>query len=165
MTKSCFFSFHYVPDNSRAAQVRNMGVLEGNAPVSDNDWESLKRGGDGAIEKWIKGQLNGRVCTVVLVGTNTAGRKWINYEIQESWNSGKGLVGIHIHALKNFGGIQAPKGGNPFYGFTVGVQKQDLSTVVKLYDTPYVASTDAYAYIKGNIAKWVEDAIQIRSRY
>ena len=37
--RGTFFSFHYKPDNWRAAQVRNMGVVEGNSPVSDNDWE------------------------------------------------------------------------------------------------------------------------------
>ena len=36
-----FFSFHYKPDNWRAAKVRNMGVVEGNSPVSDNDWETV----------------------------------------------------------------------------------------------------------------------------
>jgi len=51
-----FFSFHYKPDNWRAAQVRNMGVVEGNAPVSDNDWETIQRGGDAAIKRWINGQ-------------------------------------------------------------------------------------------------------------
>src|SRR5262245_5787369 len=137
MAKSCFFSFHYIPDNWRAAQVRNMGVLEGNAPVSDNDWESVKRSGDAAIERCIMGQLNGRSCSIVLVGTNTAGRKWINYEIEKSWNAGKGLVGIHIHSLKDINGAQSTKGVNPFNGFTVGTQKQPLSSIVKLYDTPY----------------------------
>ncbi len=29
-----------------------------------------------------------RSCTVVLVGENTANRKWINHEIVESWNAG-----------------------------------------------------------------------------
>ena len=65
MTKRVFFSFHYDADNWRTAQVRNMGILEGNAPVSDNDWETVKRDGDAAIERWIKEQLNGRSCTTV----------------------------------------------------------------------------------------------------
>jgi hypothetical protein len=163
MKRSCFFSFHYVPDCSRAAQVRNMGALEGNAPVSDNDWESVKRDGDAAIERWIKGQMTGRASTVVLVGTNTAGRKWINYEIQESWKAGKGLVGIHIHGLKDLKGVQSLKGGNPFLGLMAGYQS--LSSIVKLYDTPYTTSTYVYDYIKENIAKWIEEAIQIRNRY
>src|SRR5947209_3168863 len=101
MARKVFFSFHYKPDNWRASQVRNMGLVEGNVPVSDNDWETVTRGGDNAIKKWIDDQLKGRSCAVVLVGANTAGRKWINYEITESWNSGKGLLGIHIHNLRD----------------------------------------------------------------
>lgn len=44
MARNVFYSFHYVPDGWRVAQVRNMGVLEGNRPASDNDWERVKRG-------------------------------------------------------------------------------------------------------------------------
>ena len=88
MARKAFYGFHYKPDNWRASQVRNIGVIEGNAPVSDNDWESITKGGDAAIEKWIAGQLFGRSCTVVLVGEKTAWRKWITHEITESWNAG-----------------------------------------------------------------------------
>ena len=97
MARKVFFSFHYKPDNWRASQVRNAGMVEGNASVSDNDWETITSGGDAAIQRWIDGQLYGKSCAVVLIGTATAGRKWINYEIEAAWNSGKGLVGIHIH--------------------------------------------------------------------
>ena len=37
-----------VPDNWRASQVRNMGVVEGSPAATDNDWEAVKRGGDAA---------------------------------------------------------------------------------------------------------------------
>ena len=80
MARRAFFSFHYKPDASRAGQVRNMGMVDGNTPVSDNDWETVTKGGAAAIKKWIAAQMHGRSCTVVLVGTNTAGRKWINHE-------------------------------------------------------------------------------------
>ena len=60
MARRVFYSFHYIPDCSRAAQVRNMGVLDGNQPASDNDWEAVKKGGDAAIKKWIDGQLDGK---------------------------------------------------------------------------------------------------------
>ena len=76
-------------------------TIEGNKPASDNDWETVKKGGDAAIKKWIADQMKGRSCTVVLVGTNTAGRKWINHEIIKSWNDGMGVVGIYIHGLQN----------------------------------------------------------------
>src|SRR5471030_1563080 len=101
MARKVFYSFHYQPDCSRAAQVRNMGVVDGTVPASDNDWESVKKGGDAAIKKWIDGQLNGTSCAVVLIGANTAGRKWIKYEIESAWNAGKGVLGIYIHGLKD----------------------------------------------------------------
>lgn len=100
MARRAFYSFHYKPDNWRAATVRNIGSVEGNKPATDNNWEAITRGGDAAIENWIANQLKGRSCTVVLVGRNTANRKWINHEIVHSWNDGMGVVGIRIHGLK-----------------------------------------------------------------
>ena len=111
-----FFSFHYKPDSWRAAQVRNIGAIEGNAPASDNDWETVTKGGDRAIRDWINNQMHGKSCAVVLIGTQTAGRKWIKYEIEKAWKDGKGLLGIHIHDLKDQNGEQSSKGGNPFVG-------------------------------------------------
>ena len=108
-----FFSFHYALDAWRAAQVRNMGLVEGNAPVSDNDWERVTRGGEEAIERWIAEQMHGRTCTIVLVGAKTADRPWINYEICKSWNDGKGLVGIYVHGLKNQEGRNTRQGTQP----------------------------------------------------
>ncbi len=138
MARRVFFSFHYKEDNWRAAQVRNMGVIEGNTPVSDNDWEEIKRGGDKAIEEWIIDQLKNRSCTVVLVGEKTAGRKWIKYEIKRSWELGKGVVGICIHNLKNSKGEQSKKGRNPFNDFKI--EEENMANIVKLYDPPYKTS-------------------------
>ncbi len=94
MARKVFYSFHYKPDNWRASQVRNIGVIEGNEPCSDNDWESVTRGGEQAIGRWIAEQIKDRTCAVVLVGTATAQRKRVIHEIQECWNSGMGVVGI-----------------------------------------------------------------------
>lgn len=163
VTRRVFYSFHYKPDNWRAAQVRNMGAVEGNVPASDNDWESVTRGGDAAIRKWIDSQMSGRSCAVVLIGSNTSGRKWINYEIEKAWNDRKGLLGIHIHNLKDVGGNQSAKGANPFYRFSVNGSR--LSNIVHTYDPPYKLSTYVYAHIEDNIADWIEEAIRIRGRH
>ena len=88
MTRRVFFSFHYQRDAWRASQVRNIGVIEGNASATDNKWEEVKRGGDAAIRRWIDEQLTGRSCTIVLVGAETADRQWVKYEIEKSWNDG-----------------------------------------------------------------------------
>ena len=161
MARRSFFSFHYKPDAARAAQVRSMGMVDGNQPVSDNDWESITTGGDAKIKKWIADQLDGRSCTIVLVGSNTAGRKWINYEIAESWNDGMGVVGIHIYGLKNFDSETATKGSNPFDNISYG-DKGKLSSIVKCYTPSGSDSTDKYAWIKKNLAAAVEEAINIR---
>jgi hypothetical protein len=163
MARKVFYSFHYKPDAWRTSQVRNIGVIEGNQSVSDNDWEQVKKGGDKAIQNWIDGQLNGRSCTVVLIGENTAARKWINYEIKQSWDSRKGVLGIYIHNLKDSSSNQSKKGRNPFDDFTVDEKK--MSSIVKAYDPPYTISTNVYEHIKNNIQDWIEDAIRIRTSY
>ena len=98
---------------------------------------------------------------MVLIGSRTAGRKWIKYEIKKAWGDGKGVVGIHIHNLKNQDGDQSSKGANPFAGLKVG--QTDLSDIVKRYDPPYKTSTHVYDHINANIADWVEEAITTRA--
>ena len=121
-----FYSFHYEPDNWCAGTVRNIGVVEGNKPATDNDWETIKKGGDAAIKKWIASQMNGRSCTVVLVGAETAGRKWINHEIIKSWDDKMGVVGINIHGLKNSECKVSKKGKNPFDFIGYGKYRKEI---------------------------------------
>jgi hypothetical protein len=164
MARRVFFSFHYKPDCWRASQVRNMGVIEGNRPCSDNDWETITKGGDDKIKEWIAEQLDGKSCVVVLIGANTAGRKWINYEIIKGWNEGKGVVGVCVHGLKDSDEKQSEKGANPFANIKYGDSGEMLSSVVKVYDTPYATSTYVYDHIKANLDNWVEEAISIRAK-
>lgn len=165
MPKKVFFSFHYQPDNWRAAQIRSMGLVDGSEVAKDNDWEAVKKGGDPAIQKWIDSQISGRACGVVLIGSATAGRKWINYEIGKCWNDSKGLLGIYIHNLKDASQNTSPRGLNPFDSFTLKEGSVSLSSVVKSYDPPYTQSTDVYAYIKNNLESWIESAITARANY
>lgn len=163
MARKVFFSFHYQPDSWRAAQVRSIRATEGNAPVSDNDWEEVKSGGDAAIKRWIATQLGGKSCAVVLIGAHTARRKWIDYEIIEAWKAKKGVVGIHIHKLKNSDKAHSAIGSNPFGHLKVGDEK--FSNIVKTYNPSGLSSTDAYDWITKHLASAVEEAIQIRAKY
>jgi hypothetical protein len=142
-----------------------MGLLEGNKPASDNDWETIKKGGEAAIKRWIDGQMYGRSVAIVLVGRDTAGRKWINYEIEKAWNEGKGLLGIYCHNLKDVNQLQTTTGSNPFKGFTMNRDKADLSSIVKCYDPPHTDSKLVYNHIKECLATWIETAIRIREQY
>jgi hypothetical protein len=164
MARKVFYSFHYQPDCARAALVRNMGVVEGNKPATDHDWEKITGGGASAIKTWIDNQLFGKTCNVVLIGTNTAGCKWINYEIKTAWNGNRGVVGVYIHKLAAFG-IQSSKGLKPFDGFTMKGTQKKLSSIVQAYNPPYSNSKDVYAFISENLEDWIEEAIEIRDNY
>ena len=150
MTKrQVFYSFHYKLDYWRTMQIRQMGVVEGNKPVLSNAWETVRRQGEYAIQKWIDEQLKYRSCTIVLIGEETAKRKWVKYEIKKSWNAGKGIFGIHIHKLKDKHQQQSIKGDNPFGNLPI-----------QCYDPPYMKSEGVYNHIKNNIESWVEKAIK-----
>jgi hypothetical protein len=164
MTKrQVFYSFHYSRDAWRASKVRNMGVVEGNRMVTDNEWEEVKRKGDKAIQHWIDDQLKYRSCTVVLVGAETAERNWVQYEIIKSWNEGMGVVGIYINGLLDRNQKTDNKGCNPFDYVEVG--GIPLSQIAKCYTPRGYTSADIYASINANINVWVEEAIRIRDQY
>jgi len=161
--RQVFFSFHFDNDVWRAAQVKNIGVVEGNESVSANEWEEIKRKGDESVKRWIDDQLGYRSCTVVLAGSETSNRKWVKYEITRSWELGKGVVGICIHNLKDEDGNQSEEGTNPFSQFKIG--DIGFDKIVKLYDPPFSSSKYVYEHIEENIEDWVEEAIKIREEF
>lgn len=116
MARKVFFSFHYARDSWRVGQVRNSNVVSGydKNPFYDKaEWESIKRQGDQAVKNWIERQLNGTSVTVVLIGKETASRRWVKYEIKRSIELGKGLIGIDISKIKDRHGNTDETGVNP----------------------------------------------------
>ena len=160
MKRQVFYSFHYGNDVMRVQQIRNMGVIEGNTPVSLNEWEQVKRSGDEAIKKWIDDNMKYRSCVIVLIGSETAARPWVQYEIMKAWRDGKGLLGIYIHNLRDPQTGTCIKGKNPFSQFTLGGKPFDQ--IVPCYDPK---SWDAYNDIYNNLNAWIENAIAIRNKY
>lgn len=104
MTRRVFFSFHY-EDVSRAMVVRNSWTLRGKTEagfVDKAEFEKIKRNGDAAIKRWIDNQLVGTSVTVVLIGEATLNRKYVQYEIQESFKRGNAILAIEIGKIKDF---------------------------------------------------------------
>ena len=156
MARRTFFSFHYGPDCWRASQVKNSWITQDRKAAgffNSVEWEEIKKKSDDAIEKWIDKQLEGTSVTVVLIGSKTAGRKWINYEIKSSHKRGNGLLGIYIHNKKNSKGLTSAKGDNPFddWFVTRNGQKVYFLTMYKTYDW---VTNDGYT----NMGKWIEAA-------
>lgn len=104
MARRVFFSFHYSNDIWRANQVRNSNVIAGadTAGFFDHsEYEEAKKKGSEAIKRMIFRNLKNTSVTVVLIGTETAFRPWVRYEIEQSIAQKNGLLGIYIHHVKN----------------------------------------------------------------
>lgn len=162
MARKTFFSFRYRNDNWRASIVRNSWVTQDRTSAGFFDsaeWEEVKKKTDTAIEKWIDGQLSGTSVTVVLIGSDTAGKKWINYEIEASHKKGNGMLGIYIHSLKDRNGNTSTKGRNPFddWYITQNGQKVYFSSLYKTYDWN---NDDGY----NNMGSWIETAAKNTGR-
>lgn len=153
-----FYSFHFNNDVMRVQQIRQMGMIDGDEPVSKNDWETVKRSGSSAIERWIDANMKYKHCVVVLIGTETHTRPWVHDEIRKAWAENRGLLGIHIHNLRCPNQGTCAKGVNPFDQY----EFRDGGTIVRppVYDPP---SYDAYNHIKNNLAARVNDAIARRT--
>ena len=161
MARKVFYSFHFAKDAWRAGQVRNIGVVEGDQPVSDNDWEAIKKKGDDNIQKWINDQIDGKSCVIVLIGAETASRKWVDYEIRRGWNQKKGVLGIRIHRLQDAAGNTSVAGKNPFDAIKME-NGSPMSGYVSVYDPAGLTSKDVYKSIQDNLSDWVEAAIRAR---
>ena len=157
MARKVFFSFHYERDAQRAAVVRNHAVTkehdEEAGYVDKAAWESIEKQGDTAIKKWITEQLKGTSVTVVLIGPETDSRKWVCYELQESYAKGNGLLGVTLHNIKDFAG-KTDKAGTAYFG-SLGKDKSGndvfFASVANTYDWIF---SDGY----NNFGKWIEEA-------
>ena len=158
MVRRLFFSFHYERDKWRVNPVRNAWVTQGREAAGFEDaadWEEVKKQSEEEIKNWIDDQLHGTSVTAVLIGNETAGRKYINYEIKESVRKGNGIIGIKIHRLKDKADGEDFQGSNPLSDFVIetnqGVRR--LSNVFETYEWKGDNGRE-------NIEDWVEDAKQ-----
>ncbi len=147
MARHVFFSFHYERDIWRASQVRNSWVTKGDGEAAGfwdaASWEAVKRRGKDAVEQWIRNQLDGTSVTVVLIGEETANRPYVQYEIEQSWINGNGLIGVYIDKMEDSDGNVGTRGADPF--------------VVMGYK-----GIRTYCYVNGdgynNLGDWIEAA-------
>lgn len=151
MARSVFFSFHYERDISRVNTVRNHFVTRGGYKESgyrDHSlWEEAKKEGELALKRLINKGLQDTSVTVVLIGAETAQRRWVKYEIEKSHERGNGMLGIYIHNIANLEKQKDNRGANPFDNFTI----EKMSAIYPTYD--WVAD-DGY----NNFSTWVENA-------
>lgn len=149
MVRKVFFSFHYKRDVWRVNQVRNSWVtkedIEDAGYIDASEFEKIEKQGENVVKRWINEQLEGTSVTVVLIGAETSERYYVQYEINQSWSKGNGLIGIYIHNLKDQNGNIDYKGLDPF--IKLGYKG------IRTYDW---VNDDGY----NNISEWIELAYQ-----
>jgi len=141
MPPRVFFSFHYQKDVWRANQIRNSHIVAGTAAAGFQDaslWEEAKRRGGSVVRALIDEGLKGTSVTVVLIGSETANRQYVEYEIEKSVERGNGLLGIYVHNLKDQHGKTCAKGAVP-----AGLLKRRIPV---------------YEWDREKFGQWVEEA-------
>lgn len=163
MARQAFFSFHYDRDIMRVMQVRNSWVITGERSGQKMfhdkaELEQAKRKA-GGTEQWIELQMKGASVTVVLIGAETADRKWVKHEIKRSHEERMGMLGIYIHKVKCPNSGTDVKGANPFDKWQI---TRDGKPVLfsELYPTYDWESHDG----RTNMANWIEAAAKKAGR-
>lgn len=157
--RKVFFSFDW-DDVWRVNQVRNSWVAKGSYAkagfVDKADIEVLKKK-DQAIKRWIDEQMHGTSVTCVLIGNQTADSKWVKYEIQQSIDDRKGLVGIYI---KDQSQHCSDKGDSPF--------ARSPFNYFRPTDNPDYPCVSYYDWIQDdgykNLGSWIEKAARQAGR-
>ncbi|MFH1051035.1 MAG: TIR domain-containing protein [bacterium] len=149
MARYTFFSFHYQRDIFRVNQIRSIpNIIKCSAAgfVDSSIWEKARAKSDEAIYKLIDDGLSGTSITVVLIGYKTAGRKFINYEIEQSLKRGNAVIGVRIHHLIGHEKTADPAGEIPH---------KLIANNCKIYKY-----TDVY-----ELGTWIEEAVKAKGNY
>lgn len=115
MARFVFFSFSYNDvKNFKVNVVRQSWRLNNSEEsfVDGSIWEKEKGKGDAVIKRVIDEGMNKTSVTTVLIGEDTANRRYVNYEIVKSFEKGNGLLGVHINRIRGRTGLTA-RGHNP----------------------------------------------------
>ena len=147
MARRVYFSFHYQRDLWRVNVVRNSAMIDGSSVAGFHDgslWEETAKKGDDAIRKLVDAGLEGTTVTVVLIGAETASRRYVSYEIEKSIARGNGLLGVRVNDIKDQHGRTDPSGAVP-------------AALIE-------AGAPVYTWDYGRFGEWVEMAHRAANR-
>jgi MTH538 TIR-like domain (DUF1863) len=133
VARRTFFSFYYKPDVTRAWVVRNswvtkvaQGEREDAGFFDSSVFEATQREGDDALKRFLRDGLKNTTVTCVLVGAETALRRWVRYEIFRSFMRGNGLLAVRIHNIPGFNKQTTNSGADPFANVAFTVEGENL---------------------------------------
>jgi hypothetical protein len=155
MARRTFFSFHYKEDVQRAYVVRNSQYVkeQGETGFYDSSaFEKQKNQDPDSLKRFLRREVEGSSVVCVLVGSQTAQRRWVRFEILQALMDARGLVGIRVHKIAGWNGMASAPGHDPFD--LLGVYREDNR--VYLVERATNASQWAYTsdFGKQVLAKW-----------
>jgi len=106
MSRRVFFSFNYEDvSDFKVNVVRNSRAFKNNGLettfVDKSLWEEARKKSPKAIKTLIDNGMKGTSTTALLIGENTTNRRWVNYEIINSFVEGKGILAIHLNRIRS----------------------------------------------------------------
>jgi hypothetical protein len=162
VARKVFFSFHYQNDIFRVNVVRNHSLTKGGYSDSgyfDHSlWETAKSENPQYLKNMINDGLEGTTVTVVLIGSETASRPWVKYEIEQSIKRGNALLGIYIHNIPCAKTqARSHSGQNPLDGYSCPTPNYSITLLQQcsqIYPSYDWVLNDGY----NNFRNWVEAA-------
>lgn len=102
--RRCFFIFDYESDLDEVRRIAELGLVQAESAAGFVDltqWSVAKAKGVEEVKRKIDEALVGTTCSVIFIGPRTASLGYVKYAMERSIQRNNGLLGIHIHALKN----------------------------------------------------------------
>jgi len=160
MKGNIFFSFHYENDLWRARQARN-ALQAGSAKKAlgfcePDEWKDMIEQGFSSMKTWIDKQILSSSSTLVLIGHRTSELKYVSYAIKKTLQSGKNLVGVDVHRIKNSKGRTSPSGENPFQTIFINL-KGKKTYISDIFPTYEWVKDDGYKHL----SSWIDGAEKI----
>jgi len=164
LARRVFFSFNYERDIFRVNTVRQSWLTQDREAAGFWDaslWEKAKLQSEAAIKRMIDEGLKNTSVTAVLIGKETDGRPYVDYEIEQSLAVGNGILGVYINGIKDARTqTMDSKGSNPLDRLTFSAKDSRHYPFSSYFVTYDWVKDDGYA----NFGAWVEAAAKQRGR-
>ncbi|MCP4438512.1 MAG: hypothetical protein GY810_06165 [Aureispira sp.] len=112
-----FFSFHFSHDFDRICTVTDTWLKQPNTSmtpfISTAQIIEMMKEGLPAILRWVNEEVAKSDAVVLLIGSQTEGRYFIEYEIQQAILQQKPIYGIHINQVPDKSGKTEAKSLSP----------------------------------------------------
>jgi len=155
VARKTFFSFHYHADVQRSFVVKNSQVVKDRADAGFFDgsaFERAKNENPEALKRFLRSEMEGSSVVCVLVGAETAARRWVRFELLQALWDGRGLVGVRIHTIGDWDKQPSKAGVSPFDLLGVYIKGNQM----KLIERPSVSDGWSYTVDFGEkiLPKW-----------